>query len=227
MLSYFTINTTAETICFLIALFCLTRDNSITWRSMVLFLFITCVIEMLGIHFKHLFLADRVHVHQNVWLYNILIIFQASFLSFMFQNLLNNYFNSKPIIFGGLILLTALYIYEIINHGVFIYNEKTNTVMLVLVVIYSLVYYYYLFKDDTYINLTYFANFWWVAGLLLFYFGSTVSNIFFDNLSPYKAVALRDLSSSIFKALNILLYSCWSYSFICRRWQTKTSEGLS
>jgi len=223
MLHYFTINTIAETICFLIALVCLTRDTSPAWRSMVIFLFITCVTEMMGIYFKRLFLADRVHHHQNVWLYNILLVFQAGFISFMFQHLLSKYVNSKPVVISGLALFAVIYVYGLLRFGVFVYNEEANTTMLVIFVLYSFYYYYNLLKDDNYVNLWRSADFWWVAGLLLFYFGSTASDVFFDNLSPYRASSLRDLSSSIFKALNILLYGFWSYSFICRKWLTTTS----
>lgn len=226
MLSYFTLNTTVETICFLIAVFCLTKDKDLAWQTMILFLFITCITEFTGVGFKIHNRSDRMHIYQNVWLYNILLIFQAGFISFMFMYLLNKYINSKPIIIGGLALLAAFYIYDLVSHGFFIYDERTNTAMLVLIILYSLFYYYCLFKDEAYINLVYSPHFWWVAGLLFFYFGSTASNIFFNNLSPYRASALKDLSSSIFKALNVLLYSCWSYSFICRRWQTKTSKNL-
>jgi hypothetical protein len=225
MLSYLTVSTTAELICFFIAFLCLNKDSSGVWKSMILFLFITCLTELLGIHFRKLFLEDRVHAHQNVWLYNILLVFQACFISFMFHHLLKKYTQSKPIIISGLVILSVFYIFGIFTHGIFVYNETTNTVMLVVFVVYSLYYYYRLLKDDKYVNFTYSAEFWWVAGLLLFYFGSTASDVFFDNLSPYKAASLKTLSSSIFKALNIILYSCWSYSFICRKWLTTTSAA--
>ncbi len=163
--------------------------------------------------------------HQNVWLYNILLIFQATFISFMFQYLLSTYINCKPIIIGGLVWLAAIYLYEIFAHGIFQYNEKTNTMMLILFVIYSLLFYYHLIKDDEYINLVRLASFWWVGGLFLFYFGSTAANIFIDNLSPQKGLELKFLSSFIFKMLNVLLYGCWSYSFICRKWLTKASSN--
>jgi hypothetical protein len=225
MLHFITINTAAELFCFFVAIFSLVNDSSLVWRSFVLFLFITCVTEILGIHLKELYLADRAHVHPNVWLYNILLIFQAGFVSFMFNHLIGKYVKSKPIIISGLALLAILYIYELLNHGIFKYNELTNTAMLVIFVLYSLFYFYNLIKDDQYVNLAYSSDFWWVAGLLLFYFGSTASNIFFDHLSPHKAISLRYLSSIIFKTLNVLLYSCWSYSFICRKWLTMTSKS--
>lgn len=225
MLHYFTVSTSAELICFLTAFFCLRKNPVFAWRTFILFLWITCATEMLGIHFRDIYLADREHARPNIWLYNILLIFQAGFISFIFQYLLSKYVNSKPIINSGLAFLTILYVCELLSHGIYVYNQKTNTIMLVLFVLYSLSYYYYLLKDDGYINLVYSGDFWWVAGVLLFYFGSTASNVFFDDLSPDRAEALRYLSSFIFKTLNIILYSCWCYSFICRKWLTKTSPS--
>lgn len=225
MLNYFTLNTTVELFCFFTALICLRKDISLAWRSMMLFLLITCITEMLGHHIRMLYLADRVHVRPNVWLYNGLLLFQAAFISFMFQHLLNKYINSMPIILGGLALLAILYVYEILDHGIYVYNEKTNTVMLVLFVLYSLFFYYQLLKDDRYVSLIYSAEFWWVAGLLFFYFGSTACNIFFDNIPKETAKSLMGLSGLIFKILNVIYYGCWSYSFICRRWLTTTSKA--
>jgi hypothetical protein len=223
ILRFFTINTISELICFLIATVCLIQDKTPVWRWMIIFLFITCVTEMLGIYVKKLYLADRLHVHPNAWLYNILLVFQASFICLMFNSILNKYGKSKLIFFTGFALLSVIYIYEAITEGIFIYHNLTNTVMSVLFVLYSLYYFYQLLKDDAYINLSYSPGFWWVTGLLFFYFGSTACNIFFDSLSPEHSNSLKHLSAHIFKTLNILLYSCWSYSFICKKWQRQTS----
>ena len=141
----------------------------------------------------------------------------------MFDSILNKYGKNKLIFFTGITLLSVIYIYEAITEGIFIYHNLTNTVMSVLFVLYSLYYFYQLLKDDAYINLSYSPGFWWVTGLLFFYFGSTACNIFFDNLSPEHSSSLKHLSAHIFKTLNILLYSCWSYSFICKKWQRQTS----
>lgn len=223
IIKFFTINTGSELICFTIATVCLIHDRNSIWRWMIIFLFITCVTEMLGIYVKKLYLADRLHVHPNAWLYNILLVFQAFFISLMFENILSKYGKSKLIFFSGLALLTVIYIYEAITEGIFIYHNLTNTVMAVLFVLYGLYYFYQLLKDDVYTNLLYSPGFWWVAGLLFFYFGSTACNIFFDSLSPENSKSLKHLSADIFKTLNVLLYSCWSYSFICKKCQKQTS----
>jgi len=227
MLQFFTINTTVETICFLIAMICLFADTNIEWRLFILFLFITCITEMAGIRFKKLYLEDRIHNHPNIWLYNILLLFQISFISLIFEKLLNRYINIKSIIILTVILLVSTYIYELIRHGIFRYNELTNTMMLVFIVLCSLYYYYLLLKDENYIELKYASDFWWVTGILFFYFGTTACNIFFESLSPEKMKSIKHLTYYIYCAFNIILYGCWSYSFICRKWLTTTSQNLS
>jgi hypothetical protein len=223
MLKYFTLNTTTEAVCFIIALVCLAKDTCLVWRGMVLFLFITCITEMIGVHIKRLYLADKVHVHPNVWLYNILLLLQACFISMMFLYLLNKYTNSKRIILSGLALLFILYVYETVTHGIFVYNNITNTVMSIQFVLYCYYYYYYLLKDENYVNLTYSAEFWWIAGTLFYYFGRTACNVLFDVISLLKPEI--EITSPVYKVLNIILYSYWSYSFICKKWQVSTSKA--
>jgi len=222
MLHYLTLNTAVETICFVIAFLCLKKDPGLVWRSMILFLFVTCVTEMSGIYFRGLYLADRVHVHPNIWLYNLFLLFQAGFFSWMFQHLLNKYIKSRPIIVSGLALLVMIYAYEIFTHGIFVYNELTNTVMSVLIVLYSFYFYYCLIKDEAYIKLKNSPEFWWVAGVLFFYFGTTACNLFYDKLASIIINTKQSFNylKYLFYAFNVLLYGCWSYSFICRKWLT-------
>ena len=225
--SYFTFNTVCELICLIIALICLIKDKAVTWRNMILFLFITCAAEMMGIYIKHLYLADRAHVHPNVWVYNILMVFQVIFPSVMFLAFFNKYFNGKPVIICGLAVLFATYAYEVFDHGLFKKHNVTTTIMSILFVGYSLYYFYCLLKDGAYIKLKFYPPFWWVAGILFFYFGATACNVFYAKLSAITITPKHYLTYYIYNALNLILYGCWSYSFICRRWLTTTSKSLS
>jgi hypothetical protein len=114
-----------EIACFIIAVTCLIKDADFTWRSMVLFLLITCITEITG---KLLKVAHR----HNTLVYNIFLIFEASFTSLMFNRILGKYINSRPLILSVLILLLLLYIYEIFNHGFFVFNDIMATVMSVV-----------------------------------------------------------------------------------------------
>jgi len=223
---YFTLNTSAEIICFVIAFFCLINDKSPAWKSQILFLLITCITELIGIYIKKLYLADRVHVHPNIWVYNIFILFQIGFTFFLFSHLLNKHINSKPIILAGLALLLVMYIVEVFLHGFFEKHNLTTTTMSVLFVLLSLFYFYQLNKDAHYINLVFSPAFWWVSGVLFFYFGRTACNIFYYKLSLVVITPKHYLTYYIYNALNILLYACWSYAFICRKWLTTTSKNL-
>jgi len=228
VLHYFTLNTGIETVCFITSLIWLINyKGQPIWRNVVFLLFITCSVEFMGIYVKRLYLHDRLHVHPNPWLYNILLLFQIVILSIMFNSLLTKYIKIKSAIFIIALLMVSLYVYEIWEHGVFNYNNLTYSVMSVIIVLCSLIYFYLLLKDDSYIQLSRSADFWWIAGLLFFYFGSTVVNLFYSKLSHIMITPKRSLSYFIFNILNVLLYSCWSYSFICRRWLTTTSQSLS
>jgi hypothetical protein len=206
-----------EIACFIIAFICLIKDNNWAWRSMIVFLLLTCIAEIGGKMLK------QAHQH-NSWLYNVFLIFEASFTSILFGNIFSKYINSKPLILSGLALLAILYIYDLFKHGFFVFNDLTATVMSVIFVLYSFYYYFLLIKDDQYINLKCSAPFWWVAGALFFYFGSTAVNVFFSFLYNVK-LSGHNITYYIFTTLSILLYGCWSYSFICKKWLTTTSKN--
>ena len=205
-----------ELICFTIAFITLIKDANFIWRSMIVFLLITCITEITG---RWL----RIVYHNNQWLYNIFMVFEAGFTSLMFSSILSRYINSRPLILSGLALLLLLYAHDVFEHGFFIYNDLTATVMSVVFVIYSFYYYFLLINDEQYVDLKCSAPFWWVAGTLFFHFGSTAVNLFFTSL-PHVKIAGHNITYFIFTALSIILYSCWSYSFICKKWLRTTSK---
>jgi hypothetical protein len=219
MLSYFTTNTIAESICFLIALLSLYNIKSPVWKAMVLFLFIICVTEFLGIYFKKIYLQNPKVNLPNIWLYNILLVFQTGFISYMLYTLLSRYGDFKwPFLYANA-CFAVLFVYEIAGHNIFYYANNTNIAVSIFFVLCSFGYYYYLSKDDKYTDLRISANFWWVGGVLLFYFGRTACNIFYDMLSTVSINPKHSLTYYIYNFLNILLYGCWSYSFICKQWE--------
>jgi hypothetical protein len=219
MLNYLTFFTGFELQCLFVALFCLIKDREYPWKSMCLYLLITCITELTGIYLK------RQH-HVNQWPYNILLVFQITLISYMFYGLLKRSAKGGPVVIGGFVFLAIFYIIDIVQHGFFRFNVLTYNAMSVFFVIYSLFYFYQLLKEDQYINLKYSAAFWWVCGVLFFYFGDTAVNLFRGKLSMIMITPKHALPYYILIVLNIILYSCWSYSFICRKWATKRSEIL-
>jgi len=182
---------------------------------MILYLFVTFSAEFIGLYIGRKY-------HSNQWLYNIFLLFEMGFTNLMFYYLFSRYTKNKLVIIISVILTIVLYINDLVTHGIFFYNNVTYSVMSVQFVLCSVFYFYLLIKDDKYVDLRYSAEFWWVAGILLFYFGNTASNLFDDKLYSIVNGQINDLTNFIFKVLNIILYGCWSYSFICRKWQTTT-----
>lgn len=210
MVTYLTFNIIIETICFFIALITLI-SRPLPWPIMLVYLVIVCGVEITGVYLKTHHLA-------NQWPYNILLAVQMVSISLMFHYLLKRYFTSKPVILNGLALLFALYVYELFTHGFFTYNNTTYTVSLVIYIVYGLYYFYLILKDDAYIDLKFSTEFWWVAGLLLFCFGSTMVNLLHGSLSKIEVTTKHHLPYYIFMVLNWLLYGFWSYAFICKKW---------
>lgn len=211
VLSYFTPSITAEVVCLLFALICLIRDNKIMWKCMIVYLLITCVAEISGRYFAKTY-------HNSQWVYNIFILFEFGFTTAMFTYLYRHYAYRRYVIVFGVVLFIVLYAAGLLSNGVLVYSNLTFTVMSVLFSLYSLFYYYLLLKDEVYTNLSLSAEFWWVAGTLFFYFGTTVCNLFNAQLDTITISPKHHLSYFIFKGLNIILYGLWSFSFVCRRW---------
>jgi hypothetical protein len=210
MMHYITINTGTEILCFFIGLICIIKDKSTAWRLLLTFQFITCVAELTGIYVR------RQHT-SNAWVYNVLIVAECGVVSYFFYYLFSPYFKPLKWLLIWIGLFLCVYIYELVFLKQFKYFvDITDSVMSVAFVLASLIYYYLLQKDEAHRALKFSPEFWWVAGTLFFYFGSTVSNIFFQYLAQEDTAFNLTARYIIFNALNILLYSCWSYSFICR-----------
>jgi hypothetical protein len=210
MLHYFSVGTVSELICLIIALICLTKDSSLIWRIMILYMLITCLAEFAGVYVER-------QGHFNYWIYNSFLFFEAGFNLLIFGYLYTQYNKSKYSLVG-VSLFVILYTYQLNRHGINAYDNLTYTIMSATYVLYGLYYYHLLILDDNHVNLKYLPAFWWVAGTIFFYFGNTACNLFsirFGGLKTY-----QHLSYVVFKVLNVILYGCWSYSFICKKWLT-------
>lgn|GEM_PF-280718 len=231
ILKIFTFNTVTELLCFIVALFCLTKARNAAWRSMIFFMALTCAVEFTGAYMKALYHVSPTKIHANVWIYNIFSLVEAGFISLMFHHLFKMYFNSRLVIFSGLALIGLSFIYELATRGIMRGFNTTDTISAILFILYGLIYFYHLLKADAFYDLKVYPSFWWVAGVLFFYFGSTVINIFYDQITERLSLLIvaprRYITGYIYNALNLLLYGCWSYAFVCEKWLIKTSRDYS
>jgi len=212
----FSTNIIVELLGFVIAFVFLHKDNDKVWKSQVLYLLIVVIAESSG-----RYMIKGVHYKNNSWIYNLLLIAETFSLTLMFNNILNAFYKGKLFFYLGLILFTIVYLLELIAHGFYIYNSNCDTVMSVYYCTCCFFYYYFLLKEDGFHQLYHLAPFWWVNGVLFFYFGNIICDLFFSKFSKMPDFYLR---YNIIQALIIILYICWSYAFICKYQQRKLAQ---
>lgn len=211
MASYFTINTIAEFVCLIASLFFLAKDKSSAWRLLIFYMLLNCGTEVAGIYMR-----VGLHLH-NYPVYNLSLLAECGTVTFFFYYLFKAYKNVFPYLTTWLVIFMAMYITElIINHmGQFLFY--TASVMSIVFVLAALYFYYLMLMDEKYMRLSTYAPFWWVNGTLFFYFGSTACNIFFNYLIKDTHILFgSSIRYVVYSILNIILYSFWSYAFICR-----------
>jgi uncharacterized membrane protein YfcA len=222
MTLYFTVNTVIEFFCLLIACLCLYKDRDPIWRLCILYLLFTCATEVSAIHIR------KVLNQSNLPLYNVFLLIECSFISTFFYYLYKRYVNKTKWLMAWLGIFALLFFGELINNHFLNFTFKTASVLSLVFVLASLYFYYLILKDEKFERLHNYAPFWWVNGTLIFYFGSTSTNIFFDYLIQDKISNFaHSIRYIIFNILNVLLYCCWSYAFLCKYLQRKSSSSLA
>ncbi|SDH22062.1 hypothetical protein SAMN05421827_11972 [Pedobacter terrae] len=203
----------AEVICFIVALAIIWKDKNAFGKVITCYLAIALVTEEAAAY-----LAIR-GIH-NLWLFNIYIIFEISAILYGLYHCIKKYVSAKPIFLISLGTIILTYIFFLVTQSFSHLNTVTITVMSVIFTLFCLYYYYLLLKDESFIEIRTHPEFWWVTGVLFYYFGSTMSNLF-DGLFTVKLIGFATLRYCIYIILNLILYSCWLYSFICRMKQRK------
>ncbi|MCX2573410.1 hypothetical protein [Pedobacter sandarakinus] len=204
----------AEVICLVCAFLLLKGDRVAFWKLNILYLLIALLSETFG---NYLFSLKK----NNLWLYNIFILFEISFIFTGLYHGFKKYINPKPVIFSGLGFIYLIYLFFFFKAGIMEFNSVTVTVMSVVFTFYGLYYYYLLLKDENFVEINGHPEFWWVTGVVFYYFGSTVINLLY-HVFDFKLFKGFTLSYLIIIILNIILYSIWTYSYLCRARQRKS-----
>ena len=207
----------AEIISLIVALFLLLKDKIAFWKINIIYLIIALSAETGGGYLAH-------QLKHNLWIYNTFLLFEITFISYGMYYCLKKHINPRPIVFTGLGFCYLTFIIFTLRNGIHYYNDIFNdqavNVMSVIFVLYCLYYYYKLLNDEETLDLKYHPEFWWVNGVLFYYFGSTATNLTYD-LFKIKVFDHIPLRLFIYYITNVILYSNWIYSYICRAKQRK------
>lgn len=209
MLSLFNIFSVIELTCLSASLFFLRNERAQFWKITIYYLMLVCTVEIVGQICSHIF-----HTY-NAWLYTLFIFFEATYIMYGLYYFIKDYAKVKLPILISYVVFIITYLFEIYLHGIMGENTLPIMFLSVVAVLFSLWYYYLLVKSDTFIILKRHAPFWWIAGVLFFYFGGIVITLFgpIFNTIIYDNHSLRYY---IFILLNLILYSLWTYTFVCR-----------
>lgn len=196
-----------EFICFSLAFLFLRKVND-WWRIFMPYLCLVLFTETVGLfHPKN---------GNNYWIYNLYlaVYFLISFL--ILSRICDSLFRIKPYFLIGLSIVGITYFIESILSNFKGLSIRSYSLANAFIVIICCSYYYHLLKQEGFIEIKKHAPFWIVTGLLFFCFGSTVSYLFFDTLAQINIKYGLPVRQVIFIVLNFILYSCWSYAFLCR-----------
>jgi len=220
MNAYLTINTVPELACLLLAVVFLGRDKDPFWRMLILYLFLTCMVELAGIY------IHKVLQRSNMPLYTVFVLFECFAVSSFFFALLRPYGLKRRWLAAWLAVFILTYFAELLAGHFHHFVSVTTSLMSVAFVLAALCYYYLLLNADKFERLTLHAAFWWTNGSFIFYFGGTVCNLFFDILIAHPAsVYTHSIRYIIFGVSDVILYTCWSLSFLCRYLQRRSTPS--
>jgi hypothetical protein len=215
---YLTLNTVSEFFCLAISVFCLYREKDKVWKSFILFLLYTCLTELAGVYI-------RTALHRpNFWVYNIYLLVECAVTNYFLFHLIKANHNLKKLLTGWYVIFLLFYFTELYIKHFNAYVSASTTFMSVELILASIYYYYRLLKEGEYRKLSKDASFWWVNGTICFYFTGIACNLFFSYLLQDKAHLTKSASYIVFSLQNVILHSCWSYSFICRCFQRTSSS---
>ncbi|AZI24511.1 MAG: hypothetical protein ABWZ79_16985 [Pedobacter agri] len=201
--------TVVELLCFILGLITLLGDKKPLWRNTLIFLLIVCLTEViLGRWAARKF-------HNNIFIYNIYTLFEAGFISAGIYQCLKKYINPTKIITIGLVIFYVTYIAFFVTHGISPYNTWAASILAVIFVLYCLYYYYLVISADELMEINTSPEFWWMTAVLFFYFGSTTGNLFHELFTSI-VIGKFSIRGHLFNVLNVIFYSLWAYSFICR-----------
>lgn len=195
-----------ETLCFAIAISLLRSRRAGIWRLFIPYLALIALGDWAG----WLMMKRRI---SNLWLYNISTLLEASFTVILFGWLFSHNRIGRRLTNIGFVAFLCSFCYELVYKGIVSYVTYAQIVLYIWIIILSLAYYHHLLKNEEYVILSAYPEFWFVTGTFLFAMGCIASNLFFNY---FHLIQNKALYPTILNGLCFILYGCWSYAFICK-----------
>lgn len=209
------LNIIFELCCLCFAVFTL-RSVKAPWTFFILYL-----LSVVGIETYGLYTAQK-HLSSNI-IYNVYVFINFFFVQMILYRIGNLNSTGKVPAWFFSVLFLLFYVGELLYNGFREFTQTSIVLSNILITIQCLYYFYSLMKQDHFVQLKTYAPFWIVAGLLIHAFGSTASFLFYGYLVAINKELNIPVRQIIFLFLNFILYSSWSYAFVCKYQQRISS----
>lgn len=206
-----------EIVCFTLAILFLKNGKVGHWKYFIIYMAITVAAETAG---WLIMLQGR---GSNQWVYNIFAPIQACFLYWMFYRVYPKQFKSGIFLMTCALIFFAVYAYECFTHPFTVFNNYSWILFSFSMIVACGLYYYFLMTDESYTDLGKHPPFWFVTGIFIYFFSSSVCTLFFSQLVRINITDNISLRYLLFILFNLILYGCWSYAFLCRYKLTRSS----
>ncbi len=207
--------TLAELAAFVAATLLLLQYKNGYWRFFIIYCGVLLLCELGGFYLR------TVVVKPNHVLYNLLMLLQAVFFLYLLRRFhflpkLKKYIGIATIVF------LLLYVTESVVHLFDAYNKISRQFLALEIVLFCCTFYFTLLQNDRVKNPLTYPPFWIVTGLFVYYFGTFVIFVFYNEVSKIKLTGSLSFYTIIIGSLSAILYGCWIIGFIWKRKQLQS-----
>lgn len=174
--------------------------------------FMTCIvgIELIG------YVTSILEI-KNHLLYNFEMLLEIIFIPYAFYKMFLEVRAKNPSWIRYVVIATiVLFVAELVYRRFAGYASISKVATAVTFVIYAGIYFYYLIRLPHYHRLLAYPDFWIAAGVFIFNFSGTTIGVFFKELMNINVMEGIQLWYFVAFGLNIFLYGCWTYAFLCK-----------
>lgn len=208
--------TLAELAAFVTALVFPVTDKAGYWRLFTLYCAVLLLAEFTGFYMR------TVLVQPNHVLYNLLMLLQAAFFLYLLHRFHQSAVVRKYISMAAIAFM-LLYTTEAVVYEFGAYNKYSRQFLALMVVLFSCTFYFTLLKNDRVKSPLTYPDFWIVTGLFVYYFGTFVIFVFFDDVSKIKLTGNLSFYTLVIGSLSFILYGSWIIGFIWKKKQLRSS----
>jgi hypothetical protein len=203
-----------EILCLFTGIFLYPVLKKSVFRYLVWLLMIVVIAELSGRY------ESRVLHKPNAWIFNISTNIEFIVYGVIFYKTYH-FPKFKKLVFYFLWIFPFMALINIIFiQGFFTFHSITMSIGSLFMVLFCCLYFYEILYQKERMDLLKSSFFWFTTGILFFYTGDLLYNLFFSYLTINK-YDYKTLFKAINNNLIILLYCCFTIAFICKKAENK------